>query len=146
MSLFGQFGRSRLWKFVFSWLLVGLGVWLGVSVAHGLRLNRRFRVSGVESTGVVTRVYTKTEYRTERITRRSSRRVKISVHYLDYRFSVDDRIFEGSQRLGQHFVDVRKGDSIVVLYLPDDPAYSRLARDEEKNFRIKRMRARSRLR
>lgn len=135
-----------MWWFLCLWLLVGLGVWLGVAVAHGLWLNRRFRLSGVETSGVVTRVYTKTEYRTERITRRSSRRVKVSVHYLDYRFSVGDRVFEDSQRLGQHFVDVRKGDSVVVLYLSDDPAYSRLARDKEKNFRIRRMRARSRLR
>ncbi|MCM1151698.1 MAG: hypothetical protein NC209_03580 [Alistipes sp.] len=136
--------RRRLWRGLCFWAVAGVVLLLGLAIAHGLWLNRRFETLGVETTGVVTRVYTKTEYRTERVTRRTSRRVKTTVHYLDYRFSVGDRSFEHSQRLGQGFVRVRSGDSIGIVYLPDDPAQSRPARDGEGNLRIRRMRVRSR--
>lgn len=144
MTGFELEGRRRFWRFVGIWAAIGVAVWIVVAVAWGVRTNLRFEKCGVETSGVVTRVYTRTEYRTERVTRRTSRRVPATVHYLDYRFSVGGRSFEASQRLGRHSVRVRKGDSVVVLYLPDEPERSRLARDSGKNFRIRRVASRRR--
>ncbi|MDE7344008.1 MAG: DUF3592 domain-containing protein [Alistipes sp.] len=114
---------------------------LAVAVAAGLCyafwVSRRFDKEGVEVMGVVTKVYTKTEYRTRRVTRRTSRREKVTVYYLDYRYWADGQAYEDSQRLGS-YTNIRKGDSVAVCYLPDDPARSRLARDSTKNLKIKR--------
>ncbi|MDE5623726.1 MAG: hypothetical protein K2I62_03795, partial [Alistipes sp.] len=56
---------------------------------------------------------------------------------LDYRYWADGQAYEDSQRLGS-YTNIRKGDSVAVCYLPDDPARSRLARDSTKNLKIKR--------
>lgn len=128
------------------WLIAGVVLVIALYLGSAFRLNRRFREEGTEVMGVVTRVYTRTEYRTERVTRRTSRQVPFTVHYLDYRFSAGDSVFEDSQRLGPTFVDVRKGDSVLVCYLPDEPEKSRLARDSSGNIRIRKVRARPRRR
>lgn len=125
---------NRLKKMAIAALLITAALYLG----HAFWLNRRFRTQGVETMGLVTRVYTKTEYRTERVTRRTSRRVKTTAWFVDYRFEAGDSLFAASQRLGRTYADIRKGDSVLVCYLPDDPARSRLAFDEEGRHVVKR--------
>lgn len=130
-------GRS-----VWRGALAALAAALAAGLCYAFWFNSRFEKEGVETMGVVTRVYAKTEYRTRRVTRRTSRREKVTVHYLDYRFSAAGQVFEDSHRLGSASVGVRKGDSITVRYLPGDPARSRPARDSAKNLKIKRIRRR----
>ena len=115
---------SRTWRGVWRGALAALAAALAVGSGYAFWLNGRFKKEGVETMGVVTRIYTKTEYRTRRVTRRTSRREKVTVHYLDYRFSV------GGQ------------DPIAVCYLPGDPARNRPARDSAKNLKIRRIRPR----
>ena len=133
---------SRTWRGVWRGALAALVAALAVGSGYAFWLNGLFKKEGVETMGVVTRIYTKTEYRTRRVTRRTSRREKVTVHYLDYRFSVGGQEFEDSHRLGSASVGVRKGDSIAVCYLPGDPARNRPARDSAKNLKIRRIRPR----
>lgn len=130
----------NFWRGVF----VALAVALAAGFAYAFWIAGRFEKEGAETMGVVTRVYTKTEYRIRRVTRRTSRQEKVTVHYFDYRFVVGGQEHTGSRRLGTAYVDVRKGDSVVVCYLPDDPSSSRPALDSAKNLRIKRFRPRRR--
>lgn len=124
------------------WAAIGAGIFLVVSLVCAFRIDVRFRNHGVETMGVVTRVYSKVETRARRVSRRVTRREKVTVFYSDYRFSVAGCDYDGTQRLGRTPADLRKGDSIAVRYLPDDPSRSRLARDGEKNFKVKKVRRR----
>ncbi len=90
---------SRTWRGVWRGALAALVAALAVGSGYAFWFNSRFKKEGVETMGVVTRIYTKTEYRTRRVTRRTSRREKVTVHYLDYRFSVGGQEFEDSHRL-----------------------------------------------
>ena len=74
---------SRTWRGVWRGALAALVAALAVGSGYAFWLNGRFKKEGVETMGVVTRIYTKTEYRTRRVTRRTSRREKVTVHYLD---------------------------------------------------------------
>ena len=117
---------SRTWRGVWRGALAALAAALAVGSGYAFWLNGRFKKEGVETMG----------------TRRTSRREKVTVHYLDYRFSVGGQEFEDSHRLGSASVGVRKGDSIAVCYLPGDPARNRPARDSAKNLKIRRIRPR----
>lgn len=132
---------SRTGRTIWRGALVALVVAAVVGLCHAFWVGSRFDKEGVEIMGVVTRVYTKTEYRTRRVTRRTSRREKVTVHYLDYRYSVGGLDYTDSQRIGTSYLNVRKGDSVAVRYLPDEPARSRLARDSARNFKIRKVRA-----
>ena len=120
------------------WAVAGVVIAAVLCLSHAFWIAYRFRTEGAETMGIVTKVYTKTEYRTERVTRRTSRQVKTTAWFLDYRFSVGDSVFEDSQRLGRTYPDIRKGDSIGIRYLPDNPARSRLAFDKEGRHVVKR--------
>jgi len=125
---------NRLKKMAIAAVVIAVVLCLG----HALWLNHRFRTQGAETMGIVTRVYTKTEYRTERVTHRTSRQVKTTAWFLDYRFEVGGRAYSNEQRLGHTYVDIREGDSILVCYLPDDPECSRLAFDTKGRHVVKR--------
>ena len=126
------------WNQWIRWVIAGVVIVAVLWLGHALWIARRFRTEGMETMGIATKVYTKTEYRTVRVTRRTSRRVKTTAWFLDYRFSAGDSVFEDSQRLGRTFPDIRKGDSIGIRYLPDNPARSRLAFDKEGRHVVKR--------
>ncbi|MDE7305140.1 MAG: DUF3592 domain-containing protein [Alistipes sp.] len=133
---------KRWWRGLLIWAAIGAGVFFVVGLVCAFRIDARFKRDGMETMGVVTRVYSKVETRVRRVSRRVTRREKVTFFYLDYRFSVDGRDYEDSQQIGRAPSDLRKGDSIVVRYLPDDPSRSRLARDGEKNFKVKKVRRR----
>ena len=75
---------SRTWRGVWRGALAALVAALAVGSGYAFWFNSRFKKEGVETMGVVTRIYTKTEYRTRRVTRRTSRREKVTIHYLDW--------------------------------------------------------------
>ena len=126
------------WNQWIRWAIAGVVIVVVLCLGRALWIAHRFRTEGVETMGIVTTVYTKTEYRTVRVTRRTSRQVKTTAWFLDYRFSAGDSVFVDSQRLGRTYSNIRKGDSIEIRYLPDNPARSRLAFDKEGRHVVKR--------
>ncbi len=134
--------RMRWWRGFLVWAAIGAVVFLAVSLVCAFRIDVRFKRDGRETMGVVTRIYSKVETRSRRVSRRVTRREKVTLFYLDYRFSVDGRDYDGSQQIGRAPSGFRKGDSIAVRYLPDDPSRNQLARDGEKNFKVKKVQRR----
>lgn len=127
------------WNRLKIWLIAGCVLVFLLYLGHAIWLNRRFEKDGVAAMGIVTRVYSKIESHSERgSSYRTQRRVKRKIYYLDYRFTVGGRDFACSQRLGRDPEAIRKGDSILICYLPDNPERSRLAFDEEGEHIVKR--------
>ena len=87
--------RMRWWRGFLVWAAIGAVVFLAVSLVCAFRIDVRFKRDGRETMGVVTRIYSKVETRSRRVSRRVTRREKVTLFYLDYRFSVDGRDYDG---------------------------------------------------
>lgn len=131
-------------KRIILMLLAALLVAFAAGAFYSYLMHGRLEREGVEARAVVTRVYSREETRTRRGTARRPRYEKTTVHYLDCRFTVDGRDYEDRIRRYGNLMTARMGDSLLVRYLPDDPAVHRFVRDDEGNYRITRpVRARS---
>ena len=75
---------------------------------YGYLVADRLKREGVEARAVVTRVYSREETRT-RGTARRPRYEKVTVHYLDYRLTVDGRDYEDRIRRYDNLHDRPRG-------------------------------------
>ncbi|WP_295990326.1 DUF3592 domain-containing protein [uncultured Alistipes sp.] len=105
---------------------------------YGYLVADRLKRVGVEARAVVTRVYSREETRTRRGTARRPRYEKVTVHYLDYRLTVDGRDYEDRIRRYDNLMTARVGDSLLVRYLPSNPDVNRPVRLEEGGYDLRR--------
>lgn len=118
-------------------LVAALLAALAAGLLYAYLVSDRLKREGVEARAVVTRVYSREETRT-RGTARRPRYEKVTVHYLDYRLTVDGRDYDDRIRRYGNLMTARVGDSLLVRYLPDNPAVHRIVRDAEGDYRITR--------
>ena len=127
------------WNRLKVWFIVGCVLVFLLFLGRACWLNHRFEQEGVETMGIVTRVYSKIESRSVRgSSYRTRRRIKEKIFYVEYLFTLDGRDYTRSQRLGRHSESIGKGDSIRICYLPDNPERSRLAFDEQGGHIVRR--------
>lgn len=125
-------------KRIILMLLAALFAAFAAGALYCYLMHVRLDREGVEARAVVTRVYSREETRTRRGTARRPRYEKVTVHYLDYRLTVDGRDYDDRIRRYGNLMTARTGDSLLVRYLPDNPAVHRPVRDDEGNCRIAR--------
>ena len=119
-------------------LVAALLAALATGLLYAYLVSDRLKREGVEARAVVTRVYSREESRTRRGTARRPRYEKVTVHYLDYRLTVDGRDYDDRIRRYGNLMTARAGDSLLVRYLPDNPAVHRIVRDAEGDYRLTR--------
>lgn len=116
-------------------ILLALVLLLAALGLYGYLVSERLEREGLETRAVITNVYSREETRTRRGTARRPRYEKVTVHYLDYRFSVGGRDYEETRvRRYDNLMTARPGDSLLVRYLPDNPDVSRPVRREEGGY------------
>ncbi|MDE5622688.1 MAG: DUF3592 domain-containing protein [Alistipes sp.] len=111
---------------------------LAAAVGYGIFNARRLNERGVEVYAVVTRVYSRTEYRNGPGPRGWKHRKKVTAYWLDFRFRVDTSEYEGKCRRSENLMTARAGDSLRVRYLPEDPRVNAPVHREEGSYVLKR--------
>lgn len=119
-------------------LIAGFLLLLAATVGYGVFNARRLNERGVETWAVVTRVYSRTEYRNGPGPRGWKHRKKVTAYWLDYRFRVDTAEYEDKCRRSQNLMTARAGDSLRVRYLPDRPEVNGPVHREDGSYRLRR--------
>jgi Protein of unknown function (DUF3592) len=104
-------------------ILFVIGTLLLAVAGSNLYEERRFTSEALTASGTVVRK----EVRTTTSRRRATGTRTRTQHYdVEYRFAVGDKTFEGQGAISEDaWRQLREGDSIAVLYLPNDPAVNR---------------------
>ena len=99
---------------------------------YGYLVADRLKREGVEARAVVTRVYSREETRT-RGTARRPRYEKVTVHYLDYRLTVDGRDYEDRIRRYDNLMTARLAASERDFYRAQGTFTGRLVEFAKRN-------------
>jgi|InofroStandDraft_1065614.scaffolds.fasta_scaffold01532_21 hypothetical protein len=119
-------------------ILAAIILVLGAIIGYGILQHKRLKERGIETFAVVTKVYSRTEYRNEGSYRRRPRRKKVTVYYLRYRFCADSSEYTDECRRTENLITARVGDSLQICYLPENPKVNRPVHRGDGSYVLKR--------